>query len=74
VKVTQLNDPEAVKPCANEYKILESLDHENIIKVYDFFVSQTKCQTVMERANGISLEKLVNLKPLRNEEITHVLK
>ena len=43
MKVTQLADEENIGPCTNEYKILESLDHRNIIKVYDFYVTQTAC-------------------------------
>lgn len=41
------------KQVLNEIRIMYSLDHENIIKLYNHFEDDKKCYLILEYAQGV---------------------
>lgn len=59
VKIIRTDDDELVEISYNEYKLLRSIDHDHIVKMYDAFFNKTK-QTmylVMDLVQGKSLKQ-----------------
>ena len=50
------------KNLVREIKILEKLNHKNVVKLYDAFESERQIQIVMEFIGTKSLEKFCNSK------------
>lgn len=46
-----------------EYRLLQSLDHPNVVRVYDFGAEPRQCFIVMEYIGGGDLEKLISQGP-----------
>ena len=74
VKVTTCDDKLILEQCINEYKILRSLSHINIVKVNELFFSNNKCYLVMEKAEGIPLKNLIKQRQLDHHEILQIIK
>jgi serine/threonine-protein kinase len=67
VKVLASNliaDPEARERFAAEARLLASLDHPHIVRVYDYVDRDDVCALVMERMRGGTLAARVRLAPL----------
>ena len=43
VKIIRTNDVELIEVAYEEYKLLRSIYHENIVKMHDAFYNQMKC-------------------------------
>jgi serine/threonine protein kinase len=52
-----------LKQVANEIKIMYTLDHPNIIKLYNHFEDDTSCYLLLEYADKVSHSSLISLGP-----------
>lgn len=57
VKIIRTNDVELIEVAYEEYKLLRSIYHENIVKMHDAFYNQMKCTMylVMTMVQGQSM-------------------
>jgi serine/threonine protein kinase len=55
VKIMRNNDEERVMAAQNEFDLLESIRHDNIVKVKEFFVTPKEIYMIMELINGVEL-------------------
>lgn len=49
------NDDEKILAAKNEFELLKELDHPNIIKVIDFFITKQNLYMVMDKVKGLEL-------------------
>lgn len=57
----------------NEIKILSQLNHENIIKLEEYFIFQTKTYIILEYMNGGELfERIISLNGLQEKEAKNI--
>jgi serine/threonine protein kinase len=61
VKKMRTDDEEKMQAAANEYELLKSLEHPNIIEVYQNYLDTLRntMYTVMEFAPGLTLQGLI---------------
>ena len=61
VKVIRTNDVEVLKAIKNEYKILRTIDHPNIIKAIEMYYNPLKSYLylIQERILGIDLHEYI---------------
>ena len=64
---TSLKDPKLIKRFENEAKSAAGLDHDNIIKVFDFGEDRHSFFISMEYVDGLDLEQLMHWKPFPRE-------
>ena len=80
IDITKFSTKDAYKYLNNEIKIMKQLDHENIIKLYEFLNSGHNIYLVMDYINGGSLSdflskyKLKTGKPFPQKAIQHFVK
>lgn len=62
VKIIRANDEELMEVAYEEYKLLMTLDHPNIVKMHDAFFNQMKetMYLVMDLVQGCSLKTLLD--------------
>lgn len=67
-------DPQAVKRFFREIQILKSLQHPNIVHIYDWGEIEGKTYLAMELLEGESLAQIMQRQPkLRRDQILHLL-
>ena len=64
---TSQKDPKLIKRFENEAKSAAGLDHDNIIKVFDFGEDRQSFFISMEYVDGLDLEQLMYWKPFPRE-------
>jgi serine/threonine protein kinase len=64
---TSQKDPKLIKRFENEAKSAAGLDHDNIIKVFDFGEDRHSFFISMEYVDGLDLEQLMHWKPFPRE-------
>ena len=57
IPLTHLKNKEFEKYINNEIKIMKKLDHENVIKLYDFYQTSNNLYLIMDYINGGSLSE-----------------
>jgi serine/threonine protein kinase len=70
VKVIRATDEELMEVAYEEYKVLRTLDHPNIVKMHDAFFNQMKetMYLVMDLVQGYSLKTLLEDKKVKLTE------
>lgn len=62
------------KECRNEIEILKKIDHPNVVKIYDYFITSTQIQIIMEFCPHGELFKLFNTKkPLSEKQAAFII-
>lgn len=61
MKIIRTNDVELIEVAYEEYKLLRSIDHENIVRMHDAFYNQMKCTMylVMDMVQGQSITQML---------------
>ena len=62
---TKLMEPNNGMSAKREMKIMETLDHEHIVKLFEVFESHKQVFFIMEFVNGGSLHGYLKMKPNR---------
>lgn len=64
------NDVQSVKRFINESKAVSMMNHPNIVRIYDVAVSDELKYIVMDRVEGITLKKYMNVKKALSFNVT----
>lgn len=79
VAIFDMMDPQARQDCLKEVKILQNLEHPNIVKCFNSFIQENELIIVMEWAEAGDLAQLIKERvqqgrPLMKQEVLHLFK
>jgi calcium-dependent protein kinase len=67
IKIIKKTKPESEAEITNEIKMLTLIDHPNIVKIFEFYVTPNEYYLATEYCEGELFEKIVEMAPLREE-------